>query len=212
LYTCADAAQLRNRLDAWLDAHPHVYGALTNASQTAQSALAQLHRAQILCALREGTFGARGINALLEQRLGARFGTDTTRTWYQGRPVLITRNDYARDLFNGDIGVALLGTDGMRVWFEDRAHGGVRSFPPRALPEHETAWAITIHRSQGSEYEDVAVVLPPEAAHRMLSRELLYTAVSRATRSAQIWSTVESVRAAAHTPVVRIGGLRERLR
>jgi len=212
LYTCADAADLRSRMDAWLDTHCTTYAELTAAHASPAAALARLRGVQILCALREGAFGARGINALLEQRLGARVGIDTARAWYHGRPVLITRNDYARDLFNGDLGIALHRADGMQVWFEDRAHGGVRSFAPRALPEHETAWAITIHRSQGSEYGAVAVVLPPDPLHRILSRELLYTAVSRATASAEIWTTADALRAAVGRPIRRIGGLRERLR
>jgi len=95
------------------------------------------------------------------------------------------------------------------VWVGNGA--GLRSFSPRTLPAHETAWAITIHRSQGSEYRDVAVVLPPDADSRILSRELLYTAVSRATRSAEIWTSAAALRAAAERHVQRRGGLRARL-
>ena len=87
----------------------------------------------------------------------------------------------------------------------------MRSLSTRTLPAHETAWAITIHRSQGSEYGDVAVVLPPQPDHRILSRELLYTAMSRASRRVELWTSAESLRAAVSQPVRRRGGLRDRL-
>jgi exodeoxyribonuclease V alpha subunit len=124
--------------------------------------------------------------------------------------VIVARNDYARGLFNGDIGIALDRGDGLRVWFDGDA-GVPRGFLPRALPEHETAFAITIHRSQGSEYDHVAVLLPPDAQHRILSRELVYTAVSRARASATLWTGADSMRAAVARPAMRRSGLRERL-
>jgi len=123
--------------------------------------------------------------------------------------VIVARNDYARELYNGDVGIALDGGAGIRVWFQTA--GGLRDFSPRTLPAHESAWAITIHRSQGSEYRDIAVVLPPDAESRILSRELLYTAVSRATRSVEIWTSTAALHAAATHAVQRRGGLRARL-
>jgi exodeoxyribonuclease V alpha subunit len=139
---------------------------------------------------------------------------DLRQAWCHGRPVIVTRNDYARGLFNGDVGIALMGTQGLRVWFEvsDRdGNSGLRHYSPRALPAHESAWAITIHRSQGSEYLDVAVVLPPDADNRLLCRELVYTGVSRARHRAELWCTDASLRTALDRPIQRQGGLRERL-
>ena len=214
LHACANSAALRGRVDAWMGAHAASLTRLMSRSIAPEAALELLRDSQVLCALREGPFGARGLNALFTRRLVASSGFDVARTWYHGRPVIIVRNDYSRGLFNGDVGVALEGADGMRVWFEvsDRQGAfGLRSFSPRALPEHETAWAITIHRSQGSEYADVAVVLPPEADNPILSRELIYTAVSRARRSAEIWADDEALRNALARTVQRQGGLRERL-
>ena len=214
LRVCTDAVALRARADAWIDTHAALFEQLFTPGIPPQAALECLRGAQILCALREGAFGVQGINALIVRRLGERFGFDAAQLWYHGRPVLITRNDYARDLFNGDIGIVLHGDEGPRIWFALNARDGtpgLRSFSPRALPAHDSAWAITIHRSQGSEYADVAVVLPPDPEHRVLSRELLYTAVSRATQSAEIWTTPTALHAAASQPMRRIGGLRERL-
>jgi len=208
LRVCADATALRTRLGAWLDAHTG-FAELLQPGIAPARALACLRRAQVLCALREGAFGVEGINTLIERLLAERSGGPGDGDWYHGRPVIVTRNDYARDLFNGDVGVALRGDNGLRVWFG----GGtaLRSFSPHTLPMHETAWAITIHRSQGSEYRDVAVVLPPDAESRILSRELLYTAVSRATHAAEIWTSPEAVQAAAERHVRRRGGLHKRL-
>ena len=211
---CADSNDLRARVDAWLDRHSELLQSLLQPAIDAGDALQRLRQLQILCALRDGPFGAQGINTLIARRLGARFAVDTSHAWYHGRPVIITRNDYARGLFNGDVGIALEGTEGLRVWFEvsDReGNAGLRSFSPRALPAHDSAWAITIHRSQGSEYHDVAVVLPPNEDNRVLTRELVYTAISRARSHAEIWATDASLRAALARPVRRQGGLRERL-
>jgi len=214
LRRCGDSNDLRARIDAWLDRHSELLQPLLIPSIEASEALHRLRQLQILCALRDGPFGAQGINTLVARRLGARFAVDTGHAWYHGRPVIITRNDYARGLFNGDVGIALESAEGLRVWFEvsDReGRAGLRSFSPRALPAHESAWAITIHRSQGSEYNDVAVVLPPNEDNRVLTRELVYTAISRARSHAEIWTTDASLRAALGRPIQRQGGLRDRL-
>jgi exodeoxyribonuclease V alpha subunit len=211
---CPNPSVLRACVDGWIDRHAALLQTLLTSSIDAGTALQNLHQLQILCALRDGPFGAQGLNELIARRLAARFGIDSSHAWYHGRPVIITRNDYARGLFNGDVGIALQGTEGLRVWFElsDRdGNAGLRSFSPRALPAHESAWAITIHRSQGSEYRDVAVVLPPDEDNRVLTRELVYTAISRARSHVEIWSIDASLRAALDRPIRRQGGLRERL-
>ena len=210
-HACADVAAVRGHVRAWVDAHEAWYANLMRNDVAPVDALHLLRQAQILCALREGAFGAASVNALITRQLAARFGFDADRDWHHGRPVIVTRNDYARSLYNGDVGIALEGTEGLRVWFDGGEDGAPRSFSPRALPTHETAWAITIHRSQGSEYDEVAVLLPADAQHRILSRELLYTAVSRARAHAQLWTSADAMRAAVANPVQRRSGLRERL-
>jgi exodeoxyribonuclease V alpha subunit len=209
LRECTDAAALRDRLQTWIDNHG-CYAELQRADITPEQALHGLREAQILCALRDGTYGARGVNALVKTLLAERAGLRDADDWFHGRPVIITRNDYVRGLYNGDMGVALEDAGKLRVWFAGGAER-LRSFSPRTLPAHESAWAITIHRSQGSEYGDVAVVLPPDPDSRILSRELLYTAVSRAGRTAEIWTSATALSAAAERTVQRRGGLRARL-
>jgi exodeoxyribonuclease V alpha subunit len=211
---CPNPHALRACVDGWIERHADLLQSLLTPAADAAAALQRLRQLQILCALRDGPFGAQGLNDLIARRLTARFGIDGGRAWYHGRPVIITRNDYARGLFNGDVGIALESAEGLRVWFElsDRdGNAGLRSYSPRALPAHESAWAITIHRSQGSEYHDVAVLLPPDPDNRVLTRELVYTAISRARTHAEIWTTDDSLRAALARPIQRQGGLRERL-
>mgnify|MGYP001544797477 CR=1 FL=1 len=211
---CPNPHALRGCVDGWIERHAESLQALLSSSIEAAAALQQLRQSQLLCALRDGPFGAKDLNELIARRLANRFDIDTGHAWYHGRPVIITRNDYARGLFNGDVGVALEGEEGLRVWFElsDRdGNPGLRSYSPRTLPAHESAWAITIHRSQGSEYRNVAVVLPSDPENRILTRELVYTAISRAKDHAEIWTTDDSLRAALARPIQRQGGLRERL-
>jgi exodeoxyribonuclease V alpha subunit len=186
------------------------------------AALDGLRRRQLLCALREGPFGAVEVNAALERALGDADDRHAGAPWYPGRAVLITRNDAAAGLFNGDLGLCLLGTDGqLRVWFEAAATDGdgaaaggqrrVRALAPGNLPAHEGGFALTIHKSQGSEYDHVALLLPPDADNRILSRQLLYTGASRARRVLELWATDAALEMAIATPVRRAGGLRQRL-
>ena len=182
-----------------------------------RAALKALARRQLLCALREDEFGSVAVNAALERLLRRIWRVPGAAEWYAGRAVIVTRNDYAAGLHNGDVGLCLADGQGrLRVWFETGedhggAEAGVRGFAPTALPEHETAFAITIHKSQGSEYDHVTVLLPPDAGHRLLSRQLLYTAVSRARRGVELWAADSALASALARPIVRQGGLRERL-
>ena len=215
----AHAAQLALQLGRWteelaaLPIRPNLPAA---PETTAGQALRALGQRQLLCALREEDFGAAAINAWIERRIKRVWGVPDERTWYAGRAVLITRNDYAARLTNGDVGLCLADASGaLRVWFETTDADGqasVRSFAPGTLPAHESAFAITIHKSQGSEYDHVAVLLPPDPEHRILSRQLLYTGLSRARQTIQVWSSEVSLRAALAQPVQRASGLAAKLR
>lgn len=182
----------------------------------ALQALRALSQRQLLCALREDSFGALALNALIEAELKVLWNVAPEVIWYPGRAVLIARNDYGLRLFNGDIGLCLADADGrLRVWFETAGAAGepgARALPPDSLPAHDGAFAITVHKSQGSEYAHAAVLLPPDPAHRILSRQLLYTGISRAKQQIDICASADAIAAAIARPVQRAGGLAAKLR
>ncbi|MHB8766354.1 MAG: ATP-binding domain-containing protein, partial [Deferrisomatales bacterium] len=136
----------------------------------------------------------------------------TGAEWYPGRPVLVTRNDPALRLANGDVGVALPdpAADGaLRVFFP-APDGGVRAVPPLRLPGCETAYALTVHKSQGSEFDRVLLVLGDRPT-RALTRELVYTGLTRARRHAEVWAAEAAFLAACHARATRASGLRDAL-
>ncbi|HSX61274.1 MAG TPA: exodeoxyribonuclease V subunit alpha, partial [Tahibacter sp.] len=182
----------------------------------ALQALRTLAQRQLLCALREDAFGALALDALIDAELKRLWNVPAEALWYPGRAVLIVRNDYGLRLFNGDIGLCLADAQGrLRVWFEtatESGEPGARALPPDALPAHEGAFAITVHKSQGSEYAHAAVLLPPDPEHRILSRQLLYTGVSRAKQRLDLCASDEAIAAALARPVRRAGGLAAKLR
>ena len=168
---------------------------------------------RVLCAHRTGPFGTERFNRTVERRLrvlGLVRGQDA---FYPGRPILVTRNDPRTGLSNGDTGVVLCDTDHRTwVWFpelEDAA-GRPRLVAPVRLPPHESFFAVTVHRAQGSEYDEVAVV-PGPAESRVATRELLYTAVTRARRRVVVYGTGQIVGAAVERATERSSGLREAL-
>ncbi len=170
--------------------------------------LAMLKDYGVLCGLRNGPVGADEINRLVEREVLGRERVSARDGWYDGRPVMITRNDYKLRLFNGDMGVlcAASGGDDMGVAFDSQ--GGVRLISPARLGELETAFALTVHKSQGSEFDHVALVLPQKLSP-VLTAELLYTAVTRAKKSLTVYATREVVRDAILTTVTRFSGLRD---
>lgn len=177
----------------------------------AAGALDSLAGLRVLCAHRRGPWGASQWNRAIE----AAVGEPTRNAWYPGRPVMVTRNDYRLDVFNGDIGVVI--DDTVRsarrrvlVAFPD-LRGSIRLLDPVQLGDLETVHAMTIHKSQGSEFDHVIVVLPPVES-RLASRELLYTAVTRARRKVTVIGTGDMVRAAVERRVIRASGLGDELR
>jgi exodeoxyribonuclease V alpha subunit len=176
----------------------------------APGALAALGRFRLLCAHRRGPHGVSAWTGHVERWLaGAVPGFVAGQPEYAGRPVLITENDYELGVFNGDTGVVVTGPDGRLTAVFERERGWVAVAPARLGPS-ETLHALTIHRSQGSQF-DTAAVLLPDAGSRILTRELLYTAVTRARRRLVLVGDEAAVRAAVQRPVSRASGLRERL-
>ncbi len=173
-------------------------------------ALAQASRLRVLTALREGPSGCHTINAAVEHFLRQRAGVPARSRWYPGRLLLVTENDPGSELFNGDVGIVLPVEGGrLAAWFP-ATDGGVRSLPLQALPAHDSAFAMTIHKSQGSEFDEVVIVLPHEDA-RVLGRELLYTAVTRARTSVHLMAGDEVLAATIGRSTRRFSGLADRL-
>lgn len=140
-----------------------------------------LNRFRILCALREGAAGVKKINAAIEEHLNCRSTIDSSATWYKGQPIMITRNNYDLNLYNGDMGMIWpTENTSMAAWFRGE-NGGLHPVSLFRLPEHETAYAITVHKAQGSEFDTVLLLLP-EQDSPILSRELIYTALTRARK------------------------------
>jgi exodeoxyribonuclease V alpha subunit len=175
----------------------------------AQDALSALAGFRILCAHRRGPYGVSTWTARAEGWLETELpGLATGERWYPGRPLLVTENDYELGLNNGDTGVVIQDSDRALAAFE--RGGSLARYSPTRLSAIETVYAMTIHKSQGSQF-DAAAVLLPDPESRILTRELLYTAVTRARRELILAGTEESVRAAVGRPVARASGLRRRL-
>ena len=230
MHTVAEPGALQRRLVAWARDLQAVLAAAeitTPVTSDDQAALAArldvLRRQQLLCALREGPFGALQAAAAIAARLRAwdALAPWAGQAWYPGRCVMVTRNDHAARLYNGDVGVCVPlrsehGRPLLMVVFEATPDAAdacqrVRLFDPATLPPHEDAFALTVHKSQGSEYERVAVLLPPDAASPLLTRQTLYTGLSRARRAVELWSTEASTRTAIATVLHRHGRLAQRV-
>lgn len=179
--------------------------------QDVGKALAQFAGLRTLCAMREGPQGLYATNREIEQMLEKKKLLRTNAQFYTNRPVILTRNYYEHGLFNGDTGIARPDDRGlMMVWFQN-ADGSLKAVPPGYLGDCETAFATTIHRSQGSEYDRVLIRLPESADAPILTRELLYTAVTRAKKGAIIQAGAAVILETAARKVQRASGIAVRL-
>ena len=177
-----------------------------------QMALRKINRLRVLCAIRDTSLGVDAINRRIENILKKKKGLRPYEVFYQNRPVMVTGNNRQLNLFNGDIGIIRADEAGvMRAWFE-AADGTVRSVLPGFIGSLETAFAMTIHKSQGSEFNKVLVLLPEKAqASKMLTRELLYTAVTRAREQVVIQGGHSVILEAAAIGIHRGSGVIQRL-
>jgi len=173
-------------------------------------ALNELAEFAVLCALRRGPFGAETVNGLLGRMLWET-GREDDGPYHAGEPVIIVRNDYNVGLFNGDLGIVLPdATSGeLRVFFRGE-DGNVLNFAPGRLPAHEPAFALTVHKSQGSEFRDALLILPERDAP-VLTRELLYTGITRVRATVDVWATEHILRQTIERKIERNSGLRDRL-
>jgi len=171
-------------------------------------ALATLDEHRLLCAHREGPYGVRHWNRQVEKWLSEETGQPPWSEWYPGRPLLVTANDYGLRVYNGDTGMVIAGPDGLRAIIAGA--GGPLDFATSRLSDVETMHAMTIHKSQGSQADEVTVLMPTEDS-RLLTRELFYTAVTRAKSKVRVVGSETSVRAAIERRAVRATGLRKRL-
>lgn len=165
--------------------------------------LVSLERARILTPVTYGRSGTAGINAFLRERIGPRNDPSGSVDLYAGMPVMILRNDYTRELFNGDVGIILKKDDG-NYFAAFGGFGGPTVHPIEVLPPFDTAYAITVHKSQGSEYGEALIIIPDATPEAMLSIELLYTAVTRAKNLVIIYANKPSLLRCAATRTRRI--------
>ncbi len=170
-----------------------------------EKAMKLYNKFRILCATREWKGSVKEMNDRVEDQLGLRQKNE----FYESRPIMIRENNYNLGLFNGDTGILKKNERGeLRAWFE--VEGVLKPFVPALLPSHETAFATTIHKSQGSEFDNVLIVLPAQD-NAILTRELLYTGITRARKEIYIHSDGELIKAAVGKKVRRSSGLKERL-
>lgn len=178
-------------------------------AQSPEATIDILDSVRLLTATRVGAAGAVAMNQRIFEHLARHRGLDLQQPWYHGRPVVVLRNDYRVGLFNGDTGVCLAGEDGhLRVWF--RTETGLQMLLPAAMPAHESAYAMTVHKSQGSEFEAVWLLLPA-ADNPVLSRELVYTGITRARERVSLLAPEAVLRVAVERVIQRDSGLQARL-
>ncbi len=196
-------ALLKNAIEPFIpDLSRHFEHTEPEACLAAQTAF------RILCAHRRGPAGAETVNRVTESLLGNSGHIRSGETWYAGKPIIVNQNDYQIELFNGDVGIlgAGNGTSGDLQAFFAKPDGTIRRIAPSRLPAHDTVYAMTVHKSQGSEFNRVLVILPDRPSP-VLTRELLYTAVTRAKEKVVIFASEKIIRAAIQTRVQRASGL-----
>jgi exodeoxyribonuclease V alpha subunit len=200
----------------WLSYVAGQYAAyLTLANQGADflTVFAAFNRFQVLCANSRGKKSVADVNYQVEQRLIAQGLIHNAAPWYVGKPIMIGQNQAALQLYNGDIGLCLPDrTQGnkLMVFFQD-ANGQVKKYLPARLPPCDTVFAMTIHKSQGSEFEEVLIMLP-DTVNPVLTKELLYTGITRAKHTLKISASQTVFNATVASKVSRMSGLGDKLR
>jgi exodeoxyribonuclease V alpha subunit len=208
-------------LRQWLPHLKQQYDGYRNPNSSPDAKAALMKSFQLLSAHRKGKDGVEGLNNQIEHLLGIRKRPGSP--WYDGRPVIMTRNDYQQGLFNGDLGItqqknkSIKSDDelsdlwvGMTAFDKQKQKEVIRLWRPAQLQEMETCWALSVHKSQGSEYENVLLALPQNDSP-VLTRELIYTGVTRAKKHICIAGSEALIRAAVSRKTKRFSGLTPRL-
>lgn len=217
----ATVQRLNDDLIDYVAAQQADYLQLIKAGAAFEKIYQAFSRFQVLCSNRQGKNSVADINDLVEQKLAEQKRIELSGLWYPGRPVIITQNNPALHLYNGDIGICMadragstrpldLGakqdsTEKLMVFFQ-RADGSVKKYLPARVPHCETVFAMTIHKSQGSEFEEVLIVLP-EAINPVLTKELLYTAITRAKKTIKLVAGEAVFTATLRQKIERVTGL-----
>ena len=165
----------------------------------------------MLSPIHKGEFSVEYFNQKIENYLKNKGFISPQYGFYHNQPIMITQNDYHLKLFNGDIGLIREDEKGILQAFFEAEDGSLRTISPNFINQYKTVFAMTIHKSQGSEFDNVAVVLPQQEDLAILSKELLYTALTRAKSDLRIFATSEVLEKASHKPVQRASGITERL-
>ncbi|MGC9423263.1 exodeoxyribonuclease V subunit alpha [Vibrio sp.] len=194
--------------------HSDPLGQPESMQHKAQAVLTAFSRCRLLCAVREGQFGVQGLNLRIERALAVQKQIQyQDEQWYAGRPIMISQNDHALGLYNGDIGVCLPDDNDpnrrLKVYFE-LPNGQIKAVLPSRVPAHETAYAMTIHKSQGSEFDFTLLILPPNVSP-IMTRELIYTAVTRAKQRLALYADMAVLKRCITVKTERASGLVERL-
>ncbi|MGR9046614.1 MAG: exodeoxyribonuclease V subunit alpha [Gammaproteobacteria bacterium] len=188
------------------------YLRLLQSGSDFESVIGAFNRFQVLCANRQGADSVDDINFRVEQRLAGKNLIQLAGPWYAGRPVMVTQNNSALHLYNGDIGLCLPDVEqgGRLMAFFQRPDGTVKKYLPARLPHCQTVFAMTIHKSQGSEFDEVLIVLP-DRMNPVLTKELLYTAVTRAKKTVRLVSGENVFVETVQRKIQRFGGLAAKL-
>ncbi len=178
--------------------------------KNATAALQIFNKFRILCALRDGPYGINTINKMVAEILEARGLISITDRWYKGQPLMIGANHYGLQLFNGDTGIIWPNENQVLLAWFLRADGSMFPIAPSRLPEHETAYAVTVHKAQGSEFKQVLLILPPQE-HQIVTKELIYTGITRSREKLTLLAESVALQASIRKKVVRYSGLADTL-
>ena len=185
---------------------------LIRANAPPKEILDAFNKVRVLCAVKDGVFGIHNINNNIEMELISRgLIPERKNLWYNAKPIMITKNDSTTKLSNGDVGVAIFDKNTNNIFVHiEMSDGTIKKFPPNRIPAHETSFAMTIHKSQGSEFDYAFTILPTKSSP-LLTRELVYTAITRAKKKYTIFSPKEIFEKSIKTRTIRNSNLHKLL-